>query len=80
MKTKIAVSRDQACKGNLIIDGDINGNVSTLPLEEKEDEEPKVDGDGAGSMEAKLAAEAQLSDHDEPVVVADDLPPLCGKL
>ena len=71
---EIAVSRDQTCKGKLITDGDINGDVSTLPLEEKEDEEPKVDGDGAGSTEAKLAAEAQPTDHDEPVVVADDLP------
>ena len=71
---EIAASRDQTCSSKLITDGDINGDVSTLSLEENEDEEPKVDGDGAGSTEAKLAAEAQSTDHDEPDVMADDLP------
>ena len=49
--------------------GDINGDVSTLPHEEA-----KVDDDRASSTEAKQAAEAQSTDHDEPDLMADDLP------
>jgi len=49
---EISESRYQTCKVKLITDGDINGDVSTLTLEENEDEEAKVDDDGVGSTAA----------------------------